>query len=142
MILVSSLASLMRVSASVPSRQSRFSLIFFVQQEPEPEPEPSARIRFRFRIFLGQNDTVPAVLVPVPAPVPQHCLEGGFTKEKPSMLNISVNSKPYSKLFRVFIGKIRWVLLTNKPVARNGCVLTHLLLGHGIDRRRRSQGSI
>jgi hypothetical protein len=41
------------------SRQSRFSLIFFVQQEPEPEPEPRARIRFRF--FLGQNDTVPAV---------------------------------------------------------------------------------
>jgi hypothetical protein len=61
------------------SRQSRFSLISFVQQEqeqeqeqePEPEPEPGARIRFRF--FLGQNDTVPAV--PVPASVPQHCLE-------------------------------------------------------------------
>jgi hypothetical protein len=68
------------------SHQSRFSLIFFVQQElepepepelepepepelePEPEPEPRARLRFRF--FLGQNDTVPAV----PAPVPQHCI--------------------------------------------------------------------
>jgi hypothetical protein len=49
---------------SAVSRQSRFSLIFFLQQEPEPEPEPRARIRFRF--FLGQNDTVPAV------PVPQH----------------------------------------------------------------------
>jgi hypothetical protein len=56
------------------SRQSRFSLIFFVQQEPEPEPEPRARIRFGFRFFLGQNDTVAAVPVPVPAPVPQHCL--------------------------------------------------------------------
>jgi hypothetical protein len=44
------------------SRQSRISLIFFVQQEPEPEPEPRARIRFRF--FLGQNDTVPADTVP------------------------------------------------------------------------------
>ncbi len=43
------------------SRQSRFSLIFFVQQEPEPEP----RARIRFRFFLGQNDTVAA-------PVPQH----------------------------------------------------------------------
>ncbi len=51
------------------SRQSRFSLIFFVQQELEPEPEPRARIRFQFRFFLGQNDTVP---VPAPAPVPQH----------------------------------------------------------------------
>jgi hypothetical protein len=48
------------------SRQSRFSSIFFVQQEPEPEPRAS----IRFRFFLGQNDTVPAV--PVPAPVPQH----------------------------------------------------------------------
>ncbi len=47
------------------SRQSRYSLIFFLQQEPEPEPKPRARIRFWF--FLGQNDTVPAV------PVPQHC---------------------------------------------------------------------
>ncbi len=54
------------------SCQSRFSLIFFVQQEPEPEPR--ARIRFRFRIFLGQNDTVPAVPVPAPVPVPQHWL--------------------------------------------------------------------
>ncbi len=52
------------------SRQSRFNLIFFVQQEPEPEPEPEPRARIRFRFFLGQNDTVPAV--PVPAPVPQH----------------------------------------------------------------------
>jgi hypothetical protein len=52
------------------SRQRRFSLIFFVQQEPEPEPEPRARKRLRFRFFLGQNDTVPAV----PDPVPQHCL--------------------------------------------------------------------
>ncbi len=49
------------------SCQSRFSFIFFVQQEPEPEPEPRARIRFRF--LLGQNDTVPA-------PVPQHCCVG------------------------------------------------------------------
>ncbi len=47
------------------SCQSRFSLIFFVQQEPEPEP----RARIRFRFFLGQNDTVPA-------PVPQHCCAG------------------------------------------------------------------
>jgi hypothetical protein len=56
------------------SRQSRFSLIFFLQQEPEPEPEPEPRERrrFRFRFFLGQNDKVPAV--PVPAPVPQHCM--------------------------------------------------------------------
>jgi hypothetical protein len=56
------------------SRQSRFSLIFFLQQkpepQPEPEPEPEPRARIRFRFFLGQNDTVPAV----PAPVPQHCL--------------------------------------------------------------------
>jgi hypothetical protein len=52
------------------SRQTRFSLIIFLQQEPEPEPEPRARIRFRFRFFLGQNDTVPAV----PVPVPQNCL--------------------------------------------------------------------
>ncbi len=50
------------------SRQSRFILLFFVQQEPELEP----RARIRFRFFLGQNDTVPAV--PVPAPVPQHWL--------------------------------------------------------------------
>ncbi len=57
------------------SRQSRYSLIFFLQQESEPEPELRARIRFRFRFFLGQNDTVPAVPVPVPAPVPQHCLQ-------------------------------------------------------------------
>jgi hypothetical protein len=55
-------------------RQSRFSLIFFVQQEPEPEPEPRAKIRFRF--FLGQNYTVPAVPVPAPVPVPQHWLPG------------------------------------------------------------------
>ncbi len=54
------------------SRQSRFSLIFFLQQEPEPEPEPEPRARIRFRFFLGQNDMVPAV--PVPAPVPQHWL--------------------------------------------------------------------
>ncbi len=47
------------------SRQSIFSLIFFVQQEPEPEPEPEPRARIRFWFFLGQNDTVPAV--------PQHC---------------------------------------------------------------------
>jgi hypothetical protein len=46
------------------SHQRRFSLIFFVQQEPEPEPR--ARKRLRFRFFLGQNDTVP---------VPQHCIE-------------------------------------------------------------------
>jgi hypothetical protein len=68
MIFVSSLASFMYLMPV--SRQSRFSLIFFLQQEPEPEPEqePTARIRFRF--FLGQNDTVPAV------PVPQHCVPG------------------------------------------------------------------
>ncbi len=65
MIFVSSIASFLPVSC-----QSRYNLIFFVQQEPEPEPEPRARIRFRF--FLGQNDTVPSVPVPVLAPVPQH----------------------------------------------------------------------
>jgi hypothetical protein len=54
------------------SRQSRFSLIFIVQQEPEPEPEPEPRARIRFRFFLGRNDTVPAV--PVPAPVPKQCI--------------------------------------------------------------------
>jgi hypothetical protein len=50
------------------SRQSRFSSIFFLQQEPEPEPEPEPRARIQFRFFLGQNDTVPAV------PVLQHCV--------------------------------------------------------------------
>ncbi len=59
LIFVSSLASFMHVSASV--LQSRFMLIFFVQQEPEP------RARIRFRFFLGQNDTVQ---------VPQHWWEG------------------------------------------------------------------
>jgi hypothetical protein len=58
------------------SRQSRFSLIFFLQQEPKREPEPRARIRFRF--FLGQNYMVPVVPVPAPAPVPQHCLAPHF----------------------------------------------------------------
>ncbi len=61
------------------SRQSRFSLIFFVQQEPEPEPEPEPRARIRFRFFLGQNDTVPAV--PVPASAPQHCTEVHYSAD-------------------------------------------------------------
>ncbi len=78
------------------SRQSRFSLIFFLQQEPGPEPEPRARIRFRF--FLGQNDMVPAVPVPVPAPVPQHCapdklgLKVAFT----NVQGIMENAEPVS----------------------------------------------
>ncbi len=60
MILVSSLAIFMHVSASDPSEY----ILFDIFCATGSGPEPTARIRLRF--FLGQNDTVPAV------PVPQH----------------------------------------------------------------------